>query len=405
MNLEWMQSAISRYDGCIRDTLTWMLERDPLGDGFINTKVNSITAEDYDQHSGLRGPDYTYGWIQGRGLEALITFSQHYRPIDPNFSETLDAVAHKLYCALTGLQSKDGHIYFIYDENLQPVRPGENGMSPQDNVEDVFTYSDAFASKGLLAAACRFDPLRSEQYLGYLMNVISAIEHDRFQMDETKALSSSNARQQDDDFGPRMILLGSSGLLHRNGLSSATGFADRFIDAVLDRYYDPDSGLILNVPGQDACNVGHAIEFCGFAFEHLQFQPNKPLVDKLVSILIQSLNVGLQGPGIALSLSAKTGDALSPYYPWWPIPEAIRACMLGIQLTGDQQLFSYLQQADTAFFSNYWQSGQRFAYQTRTLDGPVDFVPATPDLDPGYHTGLSLLAAIRVLQSDNLSLT
>ena len=29
-----------------------------------------------------------------------------------------------------------------------------------------------------------------------------------------------------------------------------------------------------------------------------------------------------------------------------------------------------------------------------TADGPADFVPATPDLDPGYHTGLSLLAAI-----------
>ena len=31
-----------------------------------------------------------------------------------------------------------------------------------------------------------------------------------------------------------------------------------------------------------------------------------------------------------------------------------------------------------------------------TVDGPIDHVPATPDLDPGYHTGLSLLAAIEV---------
>jgi len=34
------------------------------------------------------------------------------------------------------------------------------------------------------------------------------------------------------------------------------------------------------------------------------------------------------------------------------------------------------------------------AYQTMTKEGPIDWVPATPDLDPGYHTGLSLLAAI-----------
>jgi hypothetical protein len=31
-----------------------------------------------------------------------------------------------------------------------------------------------------------------------------------------------------------------------------------------------------------------------------------------------------------------------------------------------------------------------------TAEGPIDYVPATPDLDPGYHTGLSLLAAIEV---------
>ena len=32
------------------------------------------------------------------------------------------------------------------------------------------------------------------------------------------------------------------------------------------------------------------------------------------------------------------------------------------------------------------------AYQTVALDGnPVDIIPATPDADPGYHTGLSLI--------------
>lgn len=42
-------------------------------------------------------------------------------------------------------------------------------------------------------------------------------------------------------------------------------FADRFVAHVLDRHLDASSGLLRNVPGDDACNVGHGIEFVGFA--------------------------------------------------------------------------------------------------------------------------------------------
>ena len=53
---------------------------------------------------------------------------------------------------------------------------------------------------------------------------------------------------------------------------------------------------------------------------------------------------------------------------------------------------------DTIFFRDYWRPEASIAYQCRTEEGPVDYVPATPDLDPGYHTGLSLLAAIDVVE-------
>jgi hypothetical protein len=39
------------------------------------------------------------------------------------------------------------------------------------------------------------------------------------------------------------------------------------------------------------------------------------------------------------------------------------------------------------------------AYQTRDECGlPVAAIPATADADPGYHTGLSLLDAIDVIE-------
>jgi len=39
-----------------------------------------------------------------------------------------------------------------------------------------------------------------------------------------------------------------------------------------------------------------------------------------------------------------------------------------------------------------------------TIDGPVDIVPTTPDLDPGYHTGLSLLVALQMAERQSETL-
>ena len=36
------------------------------------------------------------------------------------------------------------------------------------------------------------------------------------------------------------------------------------------------------------------------------------------------------------------------------------------------------------------------AYQTRNASGePTDVIPATPDADPGYHTGLAIIDFLR----------
>src|SRR5690606_12121348 len=103
---------------------------------------------------------------------------------------------------------------------------------------------------------------------------------------------------------------------------------------------------------------------------------------------------GFHDPGIRLTVSAKTGEPLSPYCPWWSLPETIRSAALAYERSGRQEVLAVWQKAHTAFFTNYWRGASAIAYQTRTEAGAVDYVPATPDLDPGYHTGLSLLAAI-----------
>jgi hypothetical protein len=393
-----MPAAAARYEACNRATLEWLLARGTLG-GFLDTKVQSITGADYGAADGLRGPGYTYGWIQGRGLEALVTFAEHYRTRDPGFAAQLDARAEPLYRRLSELQQRDGHAYFLYDPQMRPIRVAGEEILAQNPAGPIHTYADAFVAKGLFAAAARFDPEALPQRLAYLQAVIAAVEEGRFQMDESQPLSLQSVAAEKADFGPRMILLAAAGLMHRLAHGAETGFAERFIDHVLARHFDAESGLLRTVIGEDACNIGHAVEFCGFAFEHLMDRPEDPRLPRLVEVLLRALEVGLQGPGIALSVSAQSGARVAPYFPWWPMPEAMRACALGHRLTGDARLLAPWQRADAAFFENYWRGDRGFAYQTRTVEGPVDYVPATPDLDPGYHTGLSLLAAIHAIRA------
>lgn len=392
--------AADRYASANAGTLRWMLDRPLLGAGFLNTKVNSLTLADYGEADGLRGPDYTYGWIQGRGLEALVSHAAFFETRDAALSRRLDDAGRLLFARIKELQARDGHVYFRYDAGLCPVRADRDGaVTAQQPAGDVFTYSDAFAAKGLVAAAARYAPEELPGYLRYLTDVIAAIEDGRFQMGEEKPLGGKALAGEPDDFGPRMILLGAAGMLERCGLSDHTAYAQRFIDHVIENHLDAKTGLLRNVPGGDECNVGHGIEFAGFALDHAPVRRNPALVATLERILIASFRASFAECGLHLTVSVSSGEKLSPYRPWWSLPETIRTAALCHQLTGSADSLAIWQEADSAFFDHYWRGAPAIAYQTRTADGPTDYVPATPDLDPGYHTGLSLLAAIHVAEA------
>lgn len=390
-----LADAPRRYDAANRITLDWLLSRQPVQGVFINTRVNPVTGEDYGAGDGLRGPDWISGWIQGRGLEALVSFAAHYEASDPDLARRLDAFARPLYARLSALQRTHGHGYFLYDQALVPVRKdSKGGAVPQSLVDDLFSYSDIFLAKGLIAAAARYAPVELAGHLDFFHRIRAAIAEGRFQMDEQGEISRSAIAAEPDDHGPRMILLGAAGMLKRVGLAHEAAWADALIKDVLDHWLD-DSGLLRNVPEVDALNAGHGIEFVGFAFDHLGAAGDPALKQRLAATLIRLFDHAFREPGIPLSVSASSGELLEPWFPWWPLPETIRAAALARAAGAPQaeDLARIQALADNAFFRNYWRGELGFAFQGRTPDGPVDYVPATPDLDPGYHTGLSLLAA------------
>jgi mannose/cellobiose epimerase-like protein (N-acyl-D-glucosamine 2-epimerase family) len=194
-----------------------------------------------------------------------------------------------------------------------------------------------------------------------------------------------------------MILLGAAGLLARIGKPERAAYAMPFIEHVLAHHLDARSGLLVDVPGRDSANVGHALEFVGFILEYLGKATPRALLGRLESILVTGFEAGFVGPGVSLAIAPGTGAPLSPLCPWWSLPEAIRAAALCHAVSGSEAALGVWQRAHDAFFTHYWRGTPPIAYQTMNASGPVDYVPATPDLDPGYHTGLSLLAAIEVV--------
>lgn len=383
--------------------LRWMLDRPAHRGAFLNTKLNSITLADYTDADGWRGPAMLYGWIQGRGLEALASHAAFFSHEDPDLARALDDRGRRLYRDLAALFERHGdHGYFCYDSDLTPVIRNDDGSAaPQTEAGDLFTYSDVFFVKGLIAAAARYDQRSLDRYLDRLDDVIFAVEDNRFVISEQRKLDPTRDPTRSQEFGPWMIVLGAAGLLRRLGLPDRAAFAQRFIERVLDQHWDgrspAASDLIRDRVGDETVNPGHAIEFVGFAHEATGASADARLADELRRLLKAAFNIGFHGPGIALSVRISDGAILHPYYPWWSLPETIRAAALTYERTPSDEILTIWRRASTAFFSHYWRSDPPIAFQTRTADDVVDYVPATPDLDPGYHTGLSLLGAIEAI--------
>jgi hypothetical protein len=395
---DFLLAARGAYVEANASALRWILGRPPLLGRFLNTKQNPLTLADYTGSDGWRGPGFLYGWIQGRGLEAIVTHAAYFASEDRELSAEFDDAGRSLYGAVGDLQAADGHAYFCYDEVLRPIYPDAAGrVCAQLRPADLYTYSDAFACKGLVAASARYASAALPRHLEHLAAVVASIEDGRFVIDERLPLDRGALAEQADDFAPRMILLGAAALLAGIGCREQAAFGDRFIAHVLDRHYDVRTGHLHNVPGEPETNPGHAIEFVGFALDYLPADADPALVGTLERILLSSFRAGMADPGISLTVSVDTGAPTSPYCPWWSLPETIRAAALAHERTRSGPTLEAWRRAHEAFFGRYWRGDPPIAYQNMTTHGPIDHVPATPDLDPGYHTGLSLLAAIEVI--------
>jgi mannose/cellobiose epimerase-like protein (N-acyl-D-glucosamine 2-epimerase family) len=164
-----------------------------------------------------------------------------------------------------------------------------------------------------------------------------------------------------------------------------------------------DDGRVISDPG-------HACEFIGLAGKFLlqlnaaggKTASQEQLLCDAREIFPQVLLANFQnGHNPSIGGICKTFDLLARRpinadMPWWNLPETLRAAAQLLVLCPGVQTAAILggiAACSNGFMRHFVNPAVHLmAYQTvNPLGRPVDVIPATPDADPGYHTGLSII--------------
>lgn len=404
---------------------------------FIDTKLNVHDGRDFPDDDPIRGPGTIYAWIQGRGLEALAGHAR-WLPRCPELTvprrlalETrIESLLRRMIDGLERLRERNhGRLQFMLTATGQPLRMTSAGLEPfEPDPAGPANLSELFYAKGLAAAA---DHLADAPLLAtareLFERVTADIEARRFVSDQ-QPLDPRNVAAQAVpgrfSHGPYMLLLSGAGVFleatgdrawGERGLAALDHVLRHHIQTGEDgpgrrydmwEYVDTDGrpfiadGRLLSDPGHTNELVGFALKFLrvcesnGFAADRLA-----PARELLPRVLRQSFANGFRKRGIIKSYDLLLREDVYDEMPWWSLPETIRAAVEARAIASDEDRphFGHLAAVcSNAFLGGYVRpSVHLMAVQALRPDGtPSTAIPATPDLDPGYHTGLCLIDAM-----------
>lgn len=420
----------------VLDSIIDRCDKDPAYP-FLDTKINIITGENIyppAPDKPYNAKDIIFSWIQGRGLEALAGHARWLQtsPNDESFRiEKIRGIMVTLVEKMEDIRSKNnGRMYFIMNTAGEFLEVAEDGsLVKADQVRAGANYSDLFYSKGLMAAA---EFLNKPDLLAdaekYFERVLDDIRSGRFASDQQSFDPKNKVAFVEGKMlqGPWMISLDGIALAAQFcNKEKWLGIAREVITYIFQNHINTgqisqlqkyDFWEAIDVDGQPwkengqlFCDPGHALEFVGLSMKCVLQMLDDRNMDTvkfieycklhIPEVLRHCFELGFAaGPGgIIKAFDLVDRKAINTDMPWWSLPETIRAAAEVYKLTGDDYAVEVFQKCADAFLNNYINKEvYSMAYQTRDSQGnPVEVVPATPDADPGYHTGLSLIDAIR----------
>ena len=410
---------------------------------FVNTKLSLLTGQDFDVGDFVRGRNAVYGWIQGRGLEALAGHCAWLQKQD--LEDALVLRLSDMMCLVLDRvchmwRQNNERLWFFMQPDGQPFILGDEGkpISFSLTADVPYGFSDLFTSKGMYAAACYLgdEDIRQEA-LRYIEAVDEAIwtgnfENDQVTLDPKNPVTPSPGKVM---HGPFMIQIGTAAMLVLQGEVEGIDMGLRLIRHELDCYVNLDgrvsgfeNGDMWEAVGKDGLpyldengaalsDPGHALEFVGLALKFTAAAKDSGLLDekqqqdvayfeRVMSVILkQNFENGFLGKGINKAFDLVSRKPMNTDLPWWNLPETMRAAAFCRQIVSTDD---DAQMCDDVFRLCHNVFVQHFvrpdlclmAYQTITEFGdPIDVIPATADADPGYHTGLSIIDVLDVLKT------
>jgi len=411
---------------------------------FIDTKLSMLTGEDFpvlaDQTRDFKSRTAIYAWIQGRGLEALVG---HARWLDrcsvlsdaekTERRERLRRMIAEVFEQMESIRAKNhGRLFFTMTPEGEPFALDETGRRRPIRLKGRSCgFSDLFYAKGMLAAASF---LKREEKIDEakrcFRSVLSDIRQERF-ADVQISFDRKNVRRAAPGRfpqGPRMIAIGGCALFAElsdedewfevgetliRGLTEEhlnTGQFDELEPYDYFEHRDAD-GEPWKENGQVLSDPGHSLEFVGLAAKFLLLLETRDqkttsqtdLLERcralLPKVFVRNFRNGFNERigGICKSFDLISRTPINDDMPWWNLPETMRAAAELLILCPNAEeradIVRALVACSNGFMTRFVNpDAHLMAYQTINAAGkPVDVIPATPDADPGYHTGLSLI--------------
>lgn len=426
------ETVRQRLLGSTVGALSALLTRQTSGYPYLDTKFNIASGRSFPAHDPIRSRETIYSWIQGRGLEALCAHGKWLR--------RLSSIPQDRRGSL--LSSIDKIIPPLVSE-LEKVRRAHGGRLPfafhQSGIREKLetnatSMSDLFYSKGLVAAGAYFgndewiaiaeelfgqvsDDIRKEHFqLGQVAfdpkNRVEPVPGRRTHAGRMIGIGAatvflrSTGRESYHELGKEFI----AHVLKHHSFSPAEGREDRggFQEGDFWEFTDLRGQPWTTESGEVFSDPGHATEFVGLAFSHLEECGLRDAVleERLAGILLQNFQNGYTGRGIVKAFDLRARKAINTDMPWWSLPETMRAAALAASRCehwqGEEQGFvEIFRTCETTFSRNYLAKGTHdFAVQTLDQNGGVSSaIPAIPDADPCYHTGLCLMECLRWIEN------
>lgn len=422
--MEQKTALIKQYNTIIESTLNMILDRYERHPdyGYLDTKYDLITDQDHfysnEKTTFFRSGGMVYSWIQGRGLESLAGHCLAGYSSPERIKPILRTVSTNLRESRSQNQNR---MFFMMDPSGKWVNP--DGSRRLEPAAGDANYSDIFVSKGLLnAAAVLEDQTLLQESADWLEQIVKAIANHRFVTDQQPFDPANPVTAQPGKIlqGPFMIAL--SGITRAAELTQDERWFDygcAFIKRILNVHMKWENGRpdffeavhedgtpwIEN--GKLLCDPGHTLEFLGlaqkflFVLERAERSADRELIEHCRRIfpemLAHTFRIGYSSSahGIIKSFDILSQTPINSDMPWWSLPETIRAAAENEQFCGTGQ-DEIIRLCSEALWNDFTipEKGY-FAWQTRDDRGiPSTAIPAVPDLDPGYHTNLSLIDVI-----------